>query len=73
MEEELRWTITDMGACFLALCNALDAKGVLSKAEIAHAAQERLLALQALLPQEQLGPLATLQTLATALERKPGD
>jgi hypothetical protein len=63
----------DIAACFLALANALAAKGVLTKTELAQAAQERLLALQALVPGATAESLPLLHGLAVALERKAED
>ena len=45
-QEKIAALYADLSACFLALINALDKKGVLSKAEMTESAQERLLALQ---------------------------
>lgn len=64
---------TDISACFLALANALDAKDVLTKGELAAAAQERLLSLQEILPAEAVEKLEMLRALATELEQKAGD
>lgn len=61
----------DISACLLALCNALNAKGVLSKTELAEAFQERLLAMQPsgepneICPQ----PLLLLRQMAVDLQR----
>lgn len=63
----------DFAACFLALANALEAKGVLTKSDIAAAAQERYLVLQARMPAEGVARFAMLKALATGLERMPGD
>ena len=63
----------DISACFLALANALEAKGILTKSELATGAQERLLVLQS--PRSMVDPckLLLLQSLATVLERRPPD
>ncbi|MFO0325717.1 MAG: hypothetical protein ACK50D_12060 [Burkholderiales bacterium] len=64
---------TDFSACMLALANALHAKGVLTKSELAAAAQERLLEIQLKHPLGKTVLLVTLQQLATDLERQPLD
>jgi hypothetical protein len=63
----------DIAACFLALANALAAKGVMTKTELAQAAQERLLALLTLWPEATEKSFPLLHELAIALERKAGD
>lgn len=63
----------DISACLLALANALDAKGVLTKAEFAAAAQERFLALKGLLPWASTATLPMLHELATRVETRSGD
>ena len=63
----------DLSACFLALANALEAKGVLSKSELAAAAQERYLVLQERWPPEDIERLAILGGLSTQFEGLPGD
>jgi len=63
----------DLAACFLALANALEAKGVLTKRELAAAAQERYLVLQLKLPPEDVERLVLLHGLATQVEQKAAD
>lgn len=63
----------DVAACFLALANALAAKGLLTKSEIAQAAQERLLALTELTPGADTDSFPMLRALSVDLERKSGD
>ncbi len=74
--EDIKATVTllatDMAASFFALTNALVAKNLLTKKEIAESAQERLLALRELLPPGTADRLTNLHTMATQLERKVG-
>jgi hypothetical protein len=63
----------DLTATLLALANALDAKGVLTKAEFASFAQERLLVLRRSPVLEGPGRFAILQMLATDLEGRQQD
>lgn len=63
----------DVSACFLALANALEAKGVLKKSEIATAAQERYLSLLGRLPGVDATTFPMLHALATKLEAMPGE
>lgn len=71
--EDARFIYQDLGACWLALANALEAKGLLTKPDIAAAAQERLLVLRERLPKEAAERLVLLHSLATEFERVPGD
>jgi len=56
----------DLSACFLALANALENAGVVSKNEIVEAAQERLLSIRlgCQAEKEEIPPLYLLRTLA---------
>jgi hypothetical protein len=71
--EALGLLYADISACFLAFANAFEAKGVLTKSELACGAQERLLVLEG--PGSRVDPckLLLLQALATVLERRPPD
>lgn len=71
--EDMVVLYADVGACLLALANALDAKGVLTKTELASAAQERLLVLRGPGSTVDTSKLLLLQMLATTLESRPPD
>jgi hypothetical protein len=70
---DIGFLYADLSACFLALANALEAKGVLTKCELATSAQERLLALQGRRSTVDANKLLLLQSLATLLEGRPPD
>ncbi|MFN5191298.1 MAG: hypothetical protein ACK51V_02605 [bacterium] len=72
-DARIRHLYQDLTASLLAITNALAAKGVVTKQEIAHAATERLLVLKELLPAEETHSLVLLQALSTSFERVPGD
>ena len=62
----------DISACLLALANALEESGVLTREQLQEAAQERLLAMQPAGPDEQCpAPLRLLKMLATGVTRAP--
>ena len=63
----------DVIASFYALANALEKSGTVSKAQIAEAAQERLVLLRSAFPNESEVPLYLLKTLATKFEQLPND
>ena len=63
----------DVIASLLALSNALEKAKVLTKGDIAAAAQERLLVLREALVDEAQPRLLLLETMATRFERIPGD
>lgn len=65
IDSEIR---TDVMACFHALADALEAKGVLTKQELAEAAQEALLRLCADKPPEEVPGLLVLKTIAALFE-----
>lgn len=66
---EIRDTAADIMACFLALADALQTKGVLTKGEIAQAFQERLLSYGATAKPESQDKWVMLRMLAMWLER----
>lgn len=72
-QEKIAALYADLSACFLALINALDKKGVLSKAEMTESAQERLLALQPTGKPNAAVPhkLVLLEHLATHVYKNP--
>jgi hypothetical protein len=63
----------DIIASLLALSNALEKANVVTKSQIAEAAQERLLVLREALEGERPPRLLLLETMATRFERIPGD
>ncbi len=73
MTDNLDAMYADISACMLALCNALDAKGLLSKAEMSEAFQEHLLAMQPSGEADELSPypFPLLRLLATGLNTSP--
>ena len=71
--DDLNLFSRDVSACFLALANALDAKGVLKKSEFAAAAQERYLSLLGRIPGADATVFPMLHALATRLEAVPGE
>lgn len=60
--------VADVMACFHALADALEAKGVLTKQELAGAAQEALLKLCEGRPLEEEPGLLVLKTIAVLFE-----
>jgi len=66
MDDILSKMYLDISASLLAISNALEKAGVLSKAAIAEAAIERLATLRVALPPEKTQGLAILEALATA-------
>jgi hypothetical protein len=71
--ESMNVLYTDISACLLALANALEAKGVLTKRDIAEAAQERMLVLQEPSFPVDADRLLLLRALATVFETRPPD
>lgn len=67
--EDVQDLYTDISACFLALMNALQQKGVLTNTEMREAAQERLLTLT--VDADVTAPLQILRRMATALPTDP--
>ena len=67
--EDVQNLYTDINACFLALMNAIQQKGLLTNTEMREAAQERLLTLT--IDAEITAPLITLRQMATALPTDP--
>lgn len=63
----------DVIASLLALCNALEKAKVVTKSDIAQAAQERLLVLREAFEDEEAPRLLLLETMATRFERIPID
>lgn len=72
-EAALQGMYADISATTLALCNALAAKGLISKAELTEAFQERLLAMQPTGAPNAHVPhrLYLLEFLAQALKESP--
>lgn len=72
-QQDLGDLYADMSACLLTISNALTTKGLLTKEEIAEAAQERLLAMQPSgKPDEQSpSPYVLLKMLAVDLPSTP--
>jgi hypothetical protein len=64
---------SDVSACLLAICNALDASGAVSKEALTEAFQERLLVLPPHpdKPEELRHPYTLLRHFSTALTRSP--
>ena len=73
LEDTMAIHATDLSASILALVNALVARKLITKAEIAAAAQERLLTLREKLPPATVERLALLHAMATKLEQVPDD
>lgn len=67
--QELGEFQADVAACILVFASALEAKGILSNAELREAAQERLLTLRISGGQEH--PYRLLEMMATQLPSKP--
>ena len=63
----------DVIASLLALANALEKANLLTKSELAEAAQERLLVLREAFEDEEAPRLLLLETMATRFERIPLD
>lgn len=63
----------DVIASLLALSNALEKAKVVTKAQIAEAAQERLLVLRKAFEGEEAPRLLLLEAMATRFERLPSD
>ena len=63
----------DVIASLLALSNALEKANVVTKSQIAEAAQERLLVLREAFEGEDAPRLLLLQTMATRFEQLPSD
>jgi hypothetical protein len=61
----------DMAACFLAFASALEAKGILSNAEMREAAQERLLTLRSPSSPTKEVPYRLLEMMAMNLPSNP--
>lgn len=59
----------DLAACFAALINVLDKRGI-PRAEIAEAFQERFLTMQSLHPRDAEQRFVLLHGLATQVERR---
>lgn len=73
LEEVIQHFYMDLSAALLAVANALEKKGVLTKSEIAEAAQERLLTLREGLPEGIADSLVLLRALATQFEKVKND
>lgn len=65
--DEISWLYTDLAACFLAIANALEKKGVLTKQELSESFQERLLTLT--VDHDPEAPLVLLRQIATKLPK----
>lgn len=71
--EDIQDLYADISATLLALCNALDSKGLISKEELSEAFQERLLAIQPGGSPDETSPhpFLMLRQLATGLKQSP--